>query len=88
VGDVETKNDFGSQQTWPIEKCHGKRLGAIISRPILGGLEWLHELLPVATSIAHFVDSTNPVFAESKTRELQVAARILGLRLVVANASY
>ncbi len=34
------------------------------------------------------VDSTSPVFAQAQTSELQVAARTLGLRLVVANASY
>jgi hypothetical protein len=28
---------------WLIEGCHGKRLGAIISRPILGGLRHSRE---------------------------------------------
>jgi ABC-type uncharacterized transport system substrate-binding protein len=51
-------------------------------------LELLHELVPSAISIAYFVNMTNPVSAEAETRELQVAARILGLRLVVVNASY
>jgi putative ABC transport system substrate-binding protein len=72
---------------WLIEGCHGKRLGAIISRPILGGLEWLHELLPVATSIAHFVDSTNPVFAESETQQVEAAAQSFGVQLEFLNAS-
>jgi putative ABC transport system substrate-binding protein len=51
-------------------------------------LELLHELAPTATSIAYFVNPTNPVAAEAETRELHVAARILGLRLVVVNASH
>jgi putative ABC transport system substrate-binding protein len=51
-------------------------------------LELLHELAPTATSIAYFVNPTNPVSAEAETRELHVAARALGLRLVVVNASH
>jgi putative ABC transport system substrate-binding protein len=51
-------------------------------------LELLHELVPTATSIACFVDPTNPVSAAAETGELQVAARTLGLRLVVVNARY
>jgi putative ABC transport system substrate-binding protein len=50
-------------------------------------VELLHELLPVATSIAYFVNSTNRAFAEAETRELQVAARTLGRRLLVVNVS-
>jgi putative tryptophan/tyrosine transport system substrate-binding protein len=50
-------------------------------------LELLHELLPAATSIAYLVNPTNAVFAETETRRLQVAARILGVRLLVLNAS-
>jgi putative ABC transport system substrate-binding protein len=51
-------------------------------------LELLHELAPTATSIAYFVNPTNPVSAEAETRELRVAARALGLRLVAVNASH
>jgi putative ABC transport system substrate-binding protein len=50
-------------------------------------LELLHELVPAATSIAFLVNPTNAVLAETQTRELQVAARTLGLRLLVLNAS-
>jgi putative tryptophan/tyrosine transport system substrate-binding protein len=50
-------------------------------------LELLHELVPAATSIAFLVNPTNAVIAETQTRELQVAARILGVRLLVLNAS-
>jgi putative ABC transport system substrate-binding protein len=51
-------------------------------------LELLHELAPTATSIAYFVNPTNPVSAEAETRELHIAARTLGLRLIVVNASH
>jgi putative ABC transport system substrate-binding protein len=46
-------------------------------------LELLHELVPAATLIAAFVNPTNAAFAEPERRELQSAARILGLRLLV-----
>jgi putative ABC transport system substrate-binding protein len=49
--------------------------------------ELLRKLLPSATSIAYLVNPTNAVFAETETRQLQVAARILGVRLLVLNAS-
>jgi putative ABC transport system substrate-binding protein len=49
-------------------------------------LEVLHELVPAATSIGLLVNPTNPT-TESFTREVQVAARVLGLRLLVQNAS-
>jgi putative ABC transport system substrate-binding protein len=50
-------------------------------------LQLLHELVPAATSIACLVDPTNAVAAETQTRELQVAARILGVGLLILNAS-
>jgi putative ABC transport system substrate-binding protein len=50
-------------------------------------LELLHELVPAATSIGFLVNSTNPGFAEAETREVQSAARVLGLDLLVLNAS-
>jgi putative ABC transport system substrate-binding protein len=50
-------------------------------------LELLRTLLPAGTSIAYLVNPTNAVFAETETRKLQVAARILGVRLLVLNAS-
>ena len=49
-------------------------------------LEVLHALLPTATDFAVLVDPTGPV-AEPFVRELQAAARSLGLRLHVLNAS-
>jgi putative tryptophan/tyrosine transport system substrate-binding protein len=50
-------------------------------------LQLLHELVPAATSIAFLVDPTNAVATETQTKELQVAARILGVRLLILNAS-
>jgi putative tryptophan/tyrosine transport system substrate-binding protein len=49
-------------------------------------LELLHELVPTATIIAGLVNPTNPV-AETETRDLQAAARTLGLTLHVLHAS-
>jgi putative tryptophan/tyrosine transport system substrate-binding protein len=50
-------------------------------------LEVLHELLPAAMSIAFLVNPTNPGFAEPETKEVQEAARSLGLNLLVLKAS-
>jgi len=76
-------------------------LGASLSRP--GGnltgvttlnvqigakrLEVLHELVPTATIIAGLVNPTSPLIAEIETRDLQAAARTLGLTLHVLHAS-
>jgi putative tryptophan/tyrosine transport system substrate-binding protein len=49
-------------------------------------LELLHELLPTATAIALLVNPTN-VLTESETKDVQDAARLLGLHLHVLNAS-
>jgi len=49
-------------------------------------LELLHELVPAATSIAYLVNSTNAVVVQAETRELQAAARVLGVRLPILNA--
>jgi ABC-type uncharacterized transport system substrate-binding protein len=50
-------------------------------------LELLLELVPAAKSIAYLGNPSNPVFAESETRELQAAARAHALRLMIVNAS-
>src|SRR5262249_39627958 len=49
-------------------------------------LELLHELVPAASVVALLVNSTNPN-TETNTKELQAAARTLGLELHVLNAS-
>jgi putative tryptophan/tyrosine transport system substrate-binding protein len=50
-------------------------------------LEMLHQLKPEERSIAFLVNQTNPSFAAAETREVQSAANILGVDLVVLNAS-
>src|SRR6516162_3543332 len=50
-------------------------------------LEVLHELVPTATIIALLVNPTNPFVTETETRDLQAAARMLGLTLHVLHAS-
>jgi putative tryptophan/tyrosine transport system substrate-binding protein len=49
-------------------------------------LELLHELVPTASVMALLVNSTNPN-TETNTKELQAAARTLGVELHVLNAS-
>jgi putative ABC transport system substrate-binding protein len=50
-------------------------------------LELLLELVPAAKLIAYLGNPSNPVFAESETRELQAAAGARALRLLIVNAS-
>jgi putative tryptophan/tyrosine transport system substrate-binding protein len=49
-------------------------------------LALLRELVPAAQLIAVLVDPANPIFAQAETRDLQSAARALGVRVVVLNA--
>jgi putative ABC transport system substrate-binding protein len=50
-------------------------------------LELMHELVPGAGTIAFLVNPTNPVFAEAELTTIRAAARVLGLNLLVLNAS-
>jgi len=50
-------------------------------------VQLLHELLPEATSIAYLRNPTNPVYAETETREVEIAAQALGKHLIFMNAS-
>ena len=50
-------------------------------------LELLRELLPKANIIALLVNPTSPLIAETATRDLQLAARNLGLQLPILHAS-
>jgi putative tryptophan/tyrosine transport system substrate-binding protein len=50
-------------------------------------LQLLHELVPTANVMALLVNPANPTLAETATKEVQVAARTLGLELHVLNAS-
>ena len=49
-------------------------------------LELLRELAPTATPIAFLVNPGNPGFANAETKEVQEAARVLGVNLLVLNA--
>jgi putative tryptophan/tyrosine transport system substrate-binding protein len=51
-------------------------------------LQMLHELVPAASSIVLLINPINAVAAEVERRELQVAAAILGVHLLVVNVSY
>jgi putative tryptophan/tyrosine transport system substrate-binding protein len=50
-------------------------------------LQLMHELMPTAAEIAFLRNPTNPNFSALETRELQGAAVVLGLRLLILNAS-
>jgi putative ABC transport system substrate-binding protein len=49
-------------------------------------LALLHELVPAITSMAFLVNPANPSFAQVETKDVQSAARILGVRLLLLNA--
>jgi putative ABC transport system substrate-binding protein len=49
-------------------------------------LEFLHELVPTASVAVLLVNPTNPTLAETQSRDLQAAARTLGLQLQVLHA--
>jgi putative tryptophan/tyrosine transport system substrate-binding protein len=50
-------------------------------------LEVLHELVPTATTMALLINPGSPAIAESTTKQLQAAARTLGLNVQVVHAS-
>ena len=50
-------------------------------------LELLLELVPKATSIGYLRNPANRVFAETETKEVEIAARAHGVRLLFVNAS-
>jgi putative tryptophan/tyrosine transport system substrate-binding protein len=54
---------------------------AIISKR----LALLHELVPAIASIATLVNPANPRFTQIETRDLQAAAGVLGVRMLVLN---
>src|SRR5262249_10863675 len=47
----------------------------------------LHELAPADTSIAMLINPTSPAYSEAATESARSAARVLGVRLLVLNAS-
>ena len=50
-------------------------------------VQLLHELVPAATTIAMLVNQTNPAYSEEATESARSAARILGVHLLLLNAS-
>ena len=50
-------------------------------------LELMHELVPMATTLALLINSTNPVLADTELRNVEAAARTLGVQLHVLSAS-
>jgi len=50
-------------------------------------LQLLHELVPTASIVALLVNPTDPAITETTTKEVQAAARALGLELHVLTAS-
>jgi putative ABC transport system substrate-binding protein len=50
-------------------------------------LELMHQLLPKATTIALIVNPSNPAVAEVQSRDAQEAARALGLKVEILQAS-
>jgi putative ABC transport system substrate-binding protein len=62
-------------------------IGLLSAETAAKRLGLLLQLVPNATSIGYLRNPTNPVYAEAETREVQVAARALGVRLLIANAS-
>ena len=59
----------------------------ILANELVGKrLELLHEIVPAATSIGFLVDPNNSG-VKAEMRDAEIAARTLGLRLVVLNAS-
>jgi putative ABC transport system substrate-binding protein len=50
-------------------------------------LELLHELMPTTSTVALLINPTSPVLAEIQSRNLQAAARSLGLQVHLLEAS-
>jgi len=48
-------------------------------------LALLHELVPAIASIAMLVNPANPGYFQAETKDLQSAARVLGVRVLVLN---
>jgi putative tryptophan/tyrosine transport system substrate-binding protein len=50
-------------------------------------LELLHDLVPTATLIGYLSNPANPILADTEARLVQVAAGVLGVRVLTLNAS-
>ncbi len=62
-------------------------IGLLLAETAGKRLELLLELVPKATSIGYLRNPTNPVYVESETTEVEIAARAHGVRLLIVNAS-
>src|SRR5829696_2738990 len=61
-------------------------VGALAVGTVGKRLQLLHELVPAAAQIAFLRNPTNPYFSALETRELQAAAAVLGVHLLVLDA--
>jgi putative ABC transport system substrate-binding protein len=59
----------------------------LIAAIVAKRLQLLRELVPTAKSIALLANPANPELVADETRELQAAARVLGVELLVLHAS-
>ncbi len=62
-------------------------VGALAVGTVAKRLQLLHELIPAATEIAFLRNPTNPYYSALETRELQSAAPVLAMRLMLLDAS-
>jgi putative ABC transport system substrate-binding protein len=62
-------------------------INLFLSEVVAKRLELLVELASATKPIGYLRNPTNPVFAESETREVEAAARALGVQLFFVNAS-
>jgi ABC-type uncharacterized transport system substrate-binding protein len=62
-------------------------VGALAVGTVAKRLQLLHELIPAATEIAFLRNPTNPYYSALETRELQSAAPVLAMRLLLLDAS-
>jgi putative ABC transport system substrate-binding protein len=62
-------------------------VGALAVATVAKRLQLLHELVPAAADIAFLRNPTNPSYSTLETSELQAAALVLGVRLLLLNAS-
>jgi putative ABC transport system substrate-binding protein len=62
-------------------------VGALAVGVVAKRLQLLHELVPAVADVAFLRNSTNPYYAALETRELQAAAGLVGVRLLLLDAS-
>jgi putative ABC transport system substrate-binding protein len=72
-----------------LNRPGGNLTGVSVLNATIGAkrLQLLHELVPSATSIAFLANPANPVLADSETKEVQTAARALGVHLLILNVN-